>query len=151
VEPEPAPAFAVSFDVRYGEVDLQGVVFNAHYLAYCDHVSDTWFRSIGFDPERLGWDFMVKAASIVWHRSLVLGDRFEVEARLASRGRTSFVVSFEGRRLDGSSGVRSTVDFEATVTYVGVDYHSRRPTPMPEEMIEALGSGSLLPADHATS
>ena len=27
--------------VRYGEVDMQRVVFNAHYLAYCDGTSPT--------------------------------------------------------------------------------------------------------------
>ena len=30
--------------VRYGEVDMQRVVFNAHYLAYCDDAADLWFR-----------------------------------------------------------------------------------------------------------
>ena len=28
--------FKHSIAVRFGEVDLQAVVFNAHYLAYCD-------------------------------------------------------------------------------------------------------------------
>ena len=30
--------------VRYGEVDQQGVVYNAHYLAYVDDVFDTLLR-----------------------------------------------------------------------------------------------------------
>src|SRR5688500_1093405 len=31
--------------VRYGECDMQRVVFNAHYMAYCDDAVDTWFRA----------------------------------------------------------------------------------------------------------
>ena len=30
--------------VRYGECDMQRVVFNANYLAYIDDATDTWFR-----------------------------------------------------------------------------------------------------------
>ena len=32
--------------IRYGEVDPQGVVFNAHYLAYIDDVFDNWLREL---------------------------------------------------------------------------------------------------------
>ena len=38
--------------VRYGEVDAQGVVFNAHYLAYLDDVSDTWLRTFDGNLKR---------------------------------------------------------------------------------------------------
>lgn len=37
--------------VRYGEVDMQRVVSNAHYLAYCDDAADLWYRSLGAGPE----------------------------------------------------------------------------------------------------
>ncbi|MFM7093508.1 MAG: acyl-CoA thioesterase, partial [Actinomycetota bacterium] len=30
--------------IRYGECDMQKVVFNAHYLAYCDDAADCWMR-----------------------------------------------------------------------------------------------------------
>ena len=33
--------------VRYGEVDMQRVVFNSHYLAYCDDAVESWD-----DPQR---------------------------------------------------------------------------------------------------
>ena len=33
-----------SSPVRYGECDQQGVVFNAHYLAYVDDALDQWLR-----------------------------------------------------------------------------------------------------------
>ena len=52
--------------IRYGEVDMQQVVFNAHYLAYCDDAADLWFRSIGALLEGGEWDVMVKKATITW-------------------------------------------------------------------------------------
>ena len=33
--------------VRYGEVDKQGVVFNAHYMAYMDDAMETWLHEDG--------------------------------------------------------------------------------------------------------
>ena len=31
---------------------MQRVVFNAHYLAYCDDAADLWFRSLGAASRR---------------------------------------------------------------------------------------------------
>ena len=39
-------SFRHDIRIRYGEVDMQGVVFNAHYLAYVDHCIDRWLRSL---------------------------------------------------------------------------------------------------------
>src|SRR5215470_1730711 len=40
--------------VRFGETDLQSIVFNANYLLYCDVAWTEYFRAIG-----LTWDEMV--------------------------------------------------------------------------------------------
>ncbi|MGC8480163.1 MAG: acyl-CoA thioesterase [Acidimicrobiales bacterium] len=151
MESSSAQGFAVTFEVRYGEVDLQGVVFNAHYLAYCDHVSDTWLRSVGFEAVHLGWDYMVKTATLVWHRSLVLGDRFEVRARLVSRGRSSFIVAFEGQRIEAPPEGDKDLVFEATVIYVGVDPITHEPMPMPRVLVDALTGQSPHAVDNAIS
>lgn len=50
--------------IRYGEVDRQGVVFNAHYLAYLDDVVDSWLREFEGDFESLGWDLMLKNVNL---------------------------------------------------------------------------------------
>ena len=54
-----APVHRHEVRIRYGEVDMQRVVFNAHYLAYCDDAADIWFRSLGMSPAS-DWDAMVK-------------------------------------------------------------------------------------------
>ena len=66
--------------VRYGEVDLQRVVFNAHYLAYVDDAMDHWMRQVDADFESPGWDFMVKRAEIDWHGPAGLGDLIEIDS-----------------------------------------------------------------------
>ena len=80
--------------VRYGECDMQRVVFNAHYFAYCDDAVDTWFRAVlapgGGGFESLGFDFMLKKAEVVWHAPLVFGETASLACRVARWGRTSF-------------------------------------------------------------
>ena len=51
--------------VRYSEVDSQGIVFNAHYLAYCDDTFESWFRACFADRlESFGIEIVVKRAII---------------------------------------------------------------------------------------
>lgn len=99
--------------VRYGECDMQRVVFNANYLAYCDDAVETWWRSRGVDVEEIGWDAMLKKATIEWQGSATVHDLLDIRVEATRWGNTSFDVTFTG-----------TVDhrsvFVAVVTYVGV-------------------------------
>jgi acyl-CoA thioester hydrolase len=100
--------------VRYGEVDLQRVVFNAHYLAYVDDAMDHWMRELDADFEAFGWDFMLKRVEVDWHGSAGLGDLIEIDSRVARWGTTSFVVDHQLH-----VGDRRVVS--VLVTYVGVE------------------------------
>ncbi|MEG1452630.1 acyl-CoA thioesterase [Brevundimonas sp.] len=40
-------AFTQQIRVRWGEVDAQGVVFNAHYLVYADVAGTEYYRHLG--------------------------------------------------------------------------------------------------------
>jgi acyl-CoA thioester hydrolase len=131
--------FKHSIAVRFGEVDLQAVVFNAHYLAYCDDAVDTWWRGFSSDLQqtspfsRFGLDVLVKKATLEWHGSARLSDRLEISCFVSRRGNSSFDVSFAG--VVGARAV-----FDAVMTYVMVDATSRKPTRIPEEMRGLLGS-----------
>ncbi len=72
--------------VRYGEVDQQGVVYNAHYLAYVDDVFDTWLRELAPQFEELGWEIMLKKASLEWHGSAGMGDVLDVTTEVVRWG-----------------------------------------------------------------
>ena len=61
-----ADRYRHSLRIRYGECDMQRVVFNAHYLAYCDDAVERWLAAKGVRVNDVGWDFMLKKATIEW-------------------------------------------------------------------------------------
>jgi acyl-CoA thioester hydrolase len=130
--------FKHSIAVRFGEVDLQAIVFNAHYLAYCDDAVDTWWRGFSSDPQHtspfasFGLDLLVKKATLEWHSSARLADRLEISCFVSRWGNSSFDVSFAG--VVGARAV-----FDAVTTYVMVDVISRKPRRIPDEMRVLLG------------
>jgi acyl-CoA thioester hydrolase len=120
-------SFAVDFDVRYGEVDAQGVVFNAHYLAYVDHCIDRWLRSLDALTPDGDWDIMVKKATVEWFGSAGIGDVLTLVPHVSRWGNTSFDITIEG-----SVGERPV--FRSEVTYVGVRTGTKEPVPTPERV-----------------
>lgn len=124
--------------VRYSEVDLQGVVFNSHYLAYCDDAFDCWLRELAPDLGARGWDVMVKAAAVEWHSGAGVGDVLDFVLRVERWGKTSFDVAFEAAVVD-----RPVVSVR--ITYVVIDpaslHDSPRPRtlPVPDELRAHLG------------
>ena len=123
--------FAQDFQIRYGEVDLQGVVFNAHYLAYVDHCVDQWLRSLGVLGEATGWDIMVKKATVEWSGSAGIGETLTLVPRVTRWGNTSFDVT-----VDGGVGERAV--FQAVILYVGVKLGTKEPMPPPDPVRRAL-------------
>ena len=118
--------------IRYGEVDMQGVVFNAHYLAYCDDAVDRWLRTLDTHFERYGWDIMLKKAVVEWQGPAGIGDDLDIEVGVTRWGNTSFDVGFVG-----TVGERPV--FTATITYVGVKWGTKQPMPAPDEVRTLLG------------
>lgn len=118
--------------VRYGEVDQQGVVFNAHYLAYFDDAIDRWLRSLDPHFERFGWDLMLKRAVIEWHGPAGIGDDLDIALAVSRWGHTSFDIDFVA-----TVGQRPVVT--ATITYVGVRTGTAEPTPPPAAVRALLG------------
>jgi acyl-CoA thioester hydrolase len=118
--------------VRYGEVDMQRVVFNSHYLAYCDDAVENWLRHLGVDVMAMGWDFMLKRAAVEWDGAATVHDLIEIEVGVARWGNTSFDVLFIGR-------VAGAPVFRCTITYVGVRAGTRETMPPPEQIRSLLG------------
>jgi len=118
--------------IRYGEVDLQRVVFNAHYLAYVDDAVDHWMRELDRAFESLGWDFMVKRAELTWHGSAGLGDLLEIDSAVTRWGTTSFDI--EHRLHVAGRDVVSVI-----TTYVGVEAGTSTPAPPPPAVRRHLG------------
>ena len=121
--------------VRYGECDMQRVVFNAHYFAYCDDAVDSWFRAVlapdGGGFEAMGFDFMLKKAELTWHAPLCFGDTAALDCAVSRWGTTSFDIRIDGR-------VGADPRFTALLTYVSTVPHHNTPTPVPPAVRERL-------------
>lgn len=118
-------SFVHRIRVRYGECDMQRIVFNANYLAYCDDAADQWFRSLGVVVEGGTWDMVVKKATVTWAGSARYGDELDIAVGVRRWGRTSFDVGFEG-----SVGERPV--FTAELTYVAIRPGTAEPVPVPD-------------------
>jgi acyl-CoA thioester hydrolase len=112
--------------VRYGECDMQRVVFNANYLAYCDDAADYWFRQLGVALEGGDWDVMVKKASITWDGAARVHDDLAIAVSVSRWGTTSFDVRFDGT-------VEDEPVFTADITYVAVITGSTTTVPVPDD------------------
>ena len=118
--------------VRYSEVDGQGIVFNTHYLAYCDDTFESWFRACFADRlESLGIEIVVKRAIIEWHTAARLAAVIKLGMSLEHVGRTSFEFKFEG-------SIEGTRAFVAQVTYVAVDSRAFEPLQIPDRLRSVL-------------
>ncbi len=118
--------------VRYADCDMQGVVYNAHYLTFVDDAMDCWLRQLGTDFEAThGWDIMLKRADITWEGPARLAEHVDIECSPTRWGNTSLDVGFVGS-VDGRSV------FRATVTYVTVDTDQHRPQPIPAMLRDHL-------------
>jgi acyl-CoA thioester hydrolase len=127
----PAP-FRHELRVRYGEVDVQGHVFNAHYLAYVDDACNAWLKAaVGGDYLAAGLDIVLKAATITWHGGAGFDDLMAIDVSVGRWGTTSFDVVFEG-------SVDERPVFSATVTYISVTPGTLTPAPVPDHIRAAL-------------
>lgn len=111
---------------------MQGVVFNAHYLAYIDDAMDRWLRSLNAHFEVLEWDLMVVKAVIEWKGGASIGDALDIAVGVTRWGNTSFDVGFAG-----AVGERPV--FLATLTYVGVKAGTKETMAPPPEVRTLLG------------
>ena len=125
---------AWSAPVRYAECDQQGVVFNAHYLAYADEAVEHILRQQGVaytDLLARGLDTSVVASELQWSSSARWGEVVDVEGLVERVGRTSFVVA-----MTISVGERLCCHVRTTYVLTDVD---RRPVPVPDD-VRALWS-----------
>ncbi len=120
---------AWSAPVRYAECDQQGVVFNAHYLAYADeavtHVLEQYGVSYG-DLLARGLDTSVVATELQWSSPARWGDVVHVDGVVDRVGRTSFVLAL-------TISVGDRLCCTVRTTYVLTDLQ-RTPMPVPEDV-----------------
>lgn len=131
---------AWSAPVRYAECDQQGVVFNAHYLAYADEAVPQVLAQRGFSYGALlarGLDFSVVATELQWSSPARWGDVVDVDGEVERIGRTSFVVAL-------TISVGDLLCCTVRTTYVLTDAQ-RTPTPVPDDVRARWVRGAAAP------
>ena len=112
--------------VRYVDCDMQGVVYNAHYLTYIDDAFDCWIREYDWNFEKkLEVEVMLKSVQIVWHSPARFGDVLKLESQVTRWGNSSFDITSSGY-------VTEEKKFDSTISYVCVDSTSFKPTQVPD-------------------
>ena len=92
--------------VRWVEVDMQRIVFNAHYLMYFDTAMSDYWRALALPYDAsmhtLGGELYVKKASIEFHASAHADDQLDVALKCSRIGTSSLLFTgaiFRGEEL----------------------------------------------------
>ena len=115
---------------------MQGIVFNAHYLAYCDDAFGAWAEAaipgaMAFVGHAGTFDVLVKRAVVTWKGALRFGETVDIDCSVGRWGRSSFDVHFAGS-VDGAER------FDVVVTYVNVTPGTHTPAPVAGDVRAAL-------------
>jgi acyl-CoA thioester hydrolase len=97
-----ADAFRLLLRVRFGECDMQGVVFNARYLDYVDIAITEYMRVIWGGIDDLlsrDIDYQVVRHSIDWKSSVRADEIIAIAMDTARIGTTSFTIRSEFRNF----------------------------------------------------
>jgi acyl-CoA thioester hydrolase len=133
--------FTHPVSVRYLEVDAQGVVFNAWYLAYFDDAMSAFLAARGLPYTSMlaaGYDVQVVRSEIDWKSGVGWQDAVEVAVSTARLGRTSFALDFEVRR----DGHEVTCTGRTVYVVIATDGSGKRE--IPPLIADALGEPAPL-------
>lgn len=123
-------SFFHSLRVRWAEVDMQGIVFNGHYLTYFDVAFTEYWRATGLpsvlQQARDGREMFARKATIEYQAPARFDDVLDIGVRCASFGRSSvrFIIEIH-------LGAQHLVSGE--LVYVYADTAERKGVPFPEE------------------
>jgi acyl-CoA thioester hydrolase len=124
--------------VRFAECDEQGVVFNAHYLAYADVVLTELFRSAfgGYaNVTARGVDVVVGEANIVFRAAARFDDEVDIAVTIAHLGTTSMTSVLRTTRVPDGELLT-----HIRLRYVWVELPGYGKTPIPDWAREGLAA-----------
>jgi acyl-CoA thioester hydrolase len=131
-----AEPFTHRLRVRYSECDLQGVLFNANYLAYIDHtITELWRAAYGGYTVMLdrGTDIVVAEVNMRFLGSARFDEEVVIEATVINLGTTSVTTAFRFYRGDTEELL-----LEAEIRHVFIDPATAAKAPMPDWAREGL-------------
>lgn len=121
--------------VRWAEVDMQKIVFNAHYLMYFDTAVADYWRAMALPYEEamhlLQGDLYVKKATVEFNASARMDDRLDVGMKCARIGNSS--MTFSGAIFRGDELLIS-----CELVYVFADPATQTSRPVPQPLRDLL-------------
>lgn len=130
--------------VRWVEVDMQKIVFNAHYLMYLDTAISDYWRALAMPyavaMADLGGDLYVKKATLQYHGSAHFDDQIDVALRCERIGTSS--ITFAG--LISRAGAPLVT---AELVYVFANPVTQTSLPVPaifRQMLNAFEAGETM-------
>jgi YbgC/YbaW family acyl-CoA thioester hydrolase len=121
--------------VRWAEVDMQKIVFNAHYLMYLDTAVADYWRALALPYEeamhQLDGDLYVKKATIEFNASARMDDQLDIGLRCARIGTSS--MQFQGAIFRGDQLLVT-----GELVYVFADPATQTARPVPAALREIL-------------
>jgi acyl-CoA thioester hydrolase len=125
------------FRVRFSEVDMQAIVYNANYITYFNIALREYYRSLPYElaaaNERHGTGIHVVRAEIDYKAPLRMDEEIEVGARVARLGRTSVTFAYEIFRAGDDKLMAS-----GGQVWVHVHQASHSATPWPQEFVDIV-------------
>lgn len=141
--------------VRYAECDLQGIVFNAHYLAFADIGLTEYMRALmtasgtqasgdmlGGFMQHFGGDNWVRHADVDFRASAKADDLLDIAVRITRFGRTSYSLLVHLLRGDELLNV-------VKLTYVWFDPATEQVAPVAAKFIEAVSDFEMIKPERA--
>jgi YbgC/YbaW family acyl-CoA thioester hydrolase len=117
--------------VRWAEVDMQKIVFNAHYLMYFDTAMSDYWRAVAMPYEaamyQLGGDIYLKKASVEYFASAHCDEQIDVGMKCARLGNSS--IQFQGAIFRGD-----TLLVTGELLYVYADSTTQKSQPIPQPL-----------------
>jgi len=121
--------------VRWAEVDMQKIVFNAHYLMYFDTAISDYWRALALPYETtmqaLEGDLYVKKATVEFHASARVDDQLDVALKCSRIGTSSMV--FTGAIFRGDDHLIS-----CELIYVFANPATQTSKPVPPALCDIL-------------
>lgn len=123
-------AFFHTLRVRWAEADMQGIVFNGHYLTYFDVAFTEYWRATELPTVMQqaadGREMFARKATIEYHAPARFDDVLDIGVRCVAFGRTS--VRFVIEIFRGDEHLIS-----GELVYVYADTTARKGVPFPED------------------
>lgn len=139
-------SFSHILRVRWAEADMQGIVFNGHYLTYADVGITEYFRAMGqtYNGESgiNGSDFFAVRTLLEYRSPARFDDLLDVHVRIARLGNSS---------MQFLIGIYRSEELlvNGEIVYVHADPLSRRPSSIPVNFRNAVTAFEKTPPDGA--